>query len=59
MKLTKTFEMNDKAYKTDSETLDVLRRAVASYKTSGSKDNSAVAAVMYLGLATGRIQEIK
>lgn len=51
------FEMNRKSYKTDEETLNVLRGIVSSAKKSN--DMSAVIAVMALGLKTGRITEIK
>jgi hypothetical protein len=53
--LDKTFEMNGIAYETDAETLEVLRSIVPSAKVSD--DNSAVAAVMFLGIKTGRIRE--
>lgn len=52
----KTFEMDGKAYMTDQETLDVLRSIVPDAKATG--DASAVAAVMFLGLETGRIQRL-
>lgn len=51
----KTFEMNGIGYETDEETLNVLRNVVKAAKESG--DNSAVAAVMGLGLKVGRIRE--
>jgi hypothetical protein len=51
-----SFEMNGKIYKTDNETLAVLRSIVGAAKDSG--DSSAVVAVMYLGLRTGRIVDI-
>lgn len=51
------FEMNRKSYKTDEETLNVLRGIASSAKKSN--DMSAVIAVMALGLKTGRITEIK
>ena len=57
MKLDKTFEMNGKAYKTDSETLNVLRIVCPSAKETD--DMSAVAAVMILGQQAGRIVEQK
>ena len=51
-----TFEMNGKAYRTDLETLDVLRSIVPAAKAAN--DFSAVAEVMDLGLAVGRITEL-
>lgn len=53
---TKTFEMNGKGYETDAETLDVLRSIVPDAKAAD--DATAVAAVMGLGLAAGRIKEL-
>lgn len=50
------FEMNGIAYETDVETLKVLRSIVPSAKET--KDNSAVAAIMNMGLQFGRIREI-
>ena len=55
--MTKTFEMNGKAYRTDAQTLKVLRDAVQSFRDDGSKDVSAVSAVMILGMKTGIIVE--
>ena len=49
------FEMNGKAYTTDGETLEVLQSVMPEYHRSG--DASAVAAIMILGLETGRIHE--
>ena len=49
------FEMNGTIYRTDAGTLAVLRSIVQSAKETG--DASAVAAVMSLGMATGRIIE--
>lgn len=54
--LGRTFEMNGRAYKTDAETLKVLRSVVPGYQATG--DVSAVAAIMWLGLKTGRIREV-
>ena len=51
-----TFEMDGKAYRTDAETLALLREIVPAAKATG--DASAVAAVMVAGLATGRIVEL-
>lgn len=54
--MTKTFEMNGKAYQTDAQTLEVLRSIVPAAKSTG--DASAVAVVMELGLQMGRIKEV-
>lgn len=54
--LGRTFEMNGRTYKTDAETLKVLRSVVPGYQATG--DVSAVAAIMWLGLKTGRIREV-
>ena len=51
----KTFTMNGKTYKTDDETLAVLRSTIPQATVSG--DMSAVAAIMILGQAAGRIVE--
>ena len=56
-RLTMTFEMNGKGYRTDEETLDMLRSIVPSAKATG--DSSAVMFAMDLGLAGGRIVEIQ
>ena len=53
----KTFEMNGNAYRTNVETLSVLRDAVESFRADGSRDVSAIAAIMSLGLMTGVIAE--
>ena len=55
--LTVTFEMNARAYRTDVETLDLLRGIVPAAKAAN--DMSAVALVMELGLAGGRIVEVQ
>lgn len=55
--MTKTFEMNGKAYQTDAEILEVLRSIVPDAKASG--DASAVKWVMELGLHMGRIKEVE
>lgn len=55
--MTVTFEMNGRTYKTDDETLNVLRSIVPSAKSTG--DSSAVMAAMVLGQATRRIVEIE
>lgn len=49
----KRFELNGKIYETDAETLDVLRIIIPAAKKSG--DSSAVMAVIFLGIETGRI----
>ena len=51
-----TFEMNGKEYKTNENTLNVLRSIVPAAKAD--RDMSAVMTVMALGLAAGRIIEI-
>lgn len=54
--MTKTFELNGRSFRTDEETLNVLRSVIPSAKKNN--DSSAVAAVLGLGLMTGRIVEI-
>lgn len=54
--MTETFEMNGKTYRTDAETLAVLRSIVPS--AHATTDASAVAAVMVLGIQNGRIVEV-
>lgn len=54
--MTNKFELNNKQYSTDSETINVLRSIMASAKATG--DSTAVIAVMALGLKTGRIVEL-
>ena len=49
-----TFELNGTTYRTDTETLAVLRSIVPSAARSG--DSSAVQAVLAAGLAAGRIR---
>lgn len=51
-----TFTLNGKAYRTDLETLEVLRSVIEMARESG--DSSAVIAIVELGQMTGRIQEI-
>jgi len=53
--MNELFEMNGTIYRTDAGTLAVLRSIVQSAKETS--DASAVAAVMSLGMATGRIIE--
>ena len=55
-KRSTTFQMNEKSYETDKETLELLRSLVPAAKKS--KDFSAITAVMALGLETGRIKEL-
>ncbi len=51
--MTKTFKLNGTTYRTDSETLQVLRSVMPSAKSTG--DSSAVIAIVALGLQSGRI----
>jgi hypothetical protein len=53
--MTKTFELNGKTYRTDAETLNLLRSIVPAAKRSN--DGSAVQAVIIAGTMTGRIVE--
>lgn len=48
------FILNGKEYLTDPETLQVLRSIIPSAKATG--DGSAVMAMVFLGMRTGRIQ---
>ena len=48
-------QLNGKTYTTDAETLAVLRSLIASAKANN--DGSAVQAVLFLGLETGRVME--
>ena len=54
--LNQTFEMNGKAFQTDTETLNLLRQIIPCAKIKN--DASAVQAVMNIGLQYGRIREI-
>lgn len=55
--LNMTFEMNGIGYRTDIETLKVLRSVI---KSSKKIDNyTMVACVMHFGLGSGRIKEIE
>lgn len=54
--MTKTFELNGISYKTDANTLNVLRSVMPSAKKTG--DSSAAIAVISLGKMTGRIVEL-
>jgi len=56
MKDKQLFELNEKLYSTDSETLAVLRSIIPSAKAIG--DSSAVQTVIAVGLKTGRIEAI-
>lgn len=56
MQMKATFEMNGKSYRTDVETLKILRSIVPSAKATG--DASAVSVVMSFGLRSGRIVEL-
>lgn len=51
-----TFEIDQKKYVTDQETIAVLRSLMPGAEASG--DSSAIAVVMHLGLNTGRIREL-
>lgn len=51
-----TFEMDGKGYRTDEETLNVIRSVVKHMEETGS--NAGVAAVMGMGLKTGCIVEM-
>ena len=48
-----SFEINGTNYRTDADTLNVLRGIMQAARDSG--DASAVQAVMALGVSTGRI----
>lgn len=51
------FELNGRRFRTDAETVEVLRSIIPSAMESG--DSSAVIAIVELGLKTGRIVEIE
>ena len=55
-KRTKTFEMNGRAYSCEPGALEALRSIAPDARKTG--DNSAVAALMALGLKTGAIKEL-
>jgi hypothetical protein len=55
--MTNTFEINGKTYKTDEQTIKVLRSIMESAKQSN--DYSAVIAVMEIGQLTHSIEEVK
>ena len=54
--MTNTFTLNNETYRTDAETVEVLRSIMPSARKSG--DSSAVVAVIALGQATGRIEKV-
>lgn len=54
--MNQKFELNGKTYTTDKATIKTLQSIMDAAKTSG--DSSAVMAVLFLGLKTGRITEI-
>ena len=54
--MTKTFEMNGKAYATDADTLNLLRKIVSDGKAAN--DMSAVSFMMEAGKLGGRIKEL-
>ena len=55
------FTMNGKNYETDIETLRILadqcENAISTYRSTGTRDTSAVVAMMAAGIATGTITE--
>ncbi len=55
MNTQSTFTFNGKRYDADAETANVLRRIIPAAQATG--DTTAVQAIFYLGLATGRITE--
>lgn len=55
--MSANFEMNGKTYKTDEDTINVLREQIEIAKTSG--DYSAVIAIMAIGIASETIVEVK
>jgi hypothetical protein len=48
------FELNGKTYRTDTETVEMLRGLVEAAKATG--DSTAVMAVLFLGIKAGRIE---
>lgn len=52
----KKFEIDNKLYETDEETLNVLKSIIPNAKQTN--DTTAVFAVMHFGLLSGRIKEI-
>lgn len=57
--LTHKFEMNGKTYRTDQETIELLRPMVASYRAGAEGMLAAIATVMTLGLQSGRVEELQ
>ena len=51
--LPATFELNGRTYRTDAETVALLRRVVPKAKATG--DHSALVAVLTLGQMAGRV----
>ena len=51
--MTKTFQLNGLSYRTDAETLKVLRSVMPGAKKSG--DSTAVQFIIFAGTKTGRI----
>jgi len=49
----KTFRLNNKNYKTDNKTMKVLKSIMSSAKKNN--DSTAVQAMIFLGLKTGKI----
>ncbi len=56
--LNNNFELNGKWFVTDDDGIKAVRSVIKSYRDGGSKDNSAVVAIMLIGDMTGRIQQI-
>lgn len=54
--LTKTFELNRHIYRTDHETLNLVRKIVSAAQQSG--DSSALVAVFEWGFACTRIEQL-
>lgn len=52
----KTFQLNGSTYETDAATLKVLRSVTPAAKASG--DGSAVQAIIFLGMQTGRVRKV-
>lgn len=52
----KKFELDNKLYETDEETLNVLKSIIPNAKKTN--DTTAVFAIMHFGLKSGRIKEI-
>lgn len=55
----RTFEMNDKGYKTDAEGLEMVRRAIElATEEDGTINPEGVGVVMQVGLYTEKIVEM-